>query len=175
MAEDTTSNLSNDKHVLPDQIATANNSSEIDKHGTSETSNTFIRYPPLIYNKFAALDIHDIKIYKCGYICYKVLCRDCIRGRTQHIWTSPEYINTELRKEFEERFRKDFGYSIDKNNHSPNIYNNRPKRYTKVLATFKLSKAYGTELDSSDEELKQEINIKSKKRKRKSSSKKPIV
>ncbi|CAO3649824.1 unnamed protein product [Cunninghamella echinulata] len=177
MNEDTTSILPKDNHALPDQTNTTNNLNGVDNQDTLETSSTFIRYPPLILGHYPALAIHDIEYYPCGYKCYKVLCS--VRWTsTVYFWESAGNINTELIKEFEERVQKDFGYDIGKNNHSLNIYNNRPIRQTKLRAMFKLttSKAYGTELDSSDEELERKNNIKTKKRKRKSSSsKKPTV
>ncbi|KAI9305089.1 hypothetical protein BJ944DRAFT_265813 [Cunninghamella echinulata] len=177
MVEDATSSLSNGEHVLPDQTDTTNSSNEVDNRDTSETSSTFIRYPPLIFGHYPALAIHDIEYYECGYKSYKVLCRNRWNG-TMYYWVSADRINAELLKEFEERVRKDFGYDIGKNNHNLNIYNNRSKRQSKLRAMLKIStsKAYGTDLDSSDEEFERKSNIKLKKRKRKSSSsKKPIV
>ncbi|KAI9309594.1 hypothetical protein BJ944DRAFT_235944 [Cunninghamella echinulata] len=121
MTKCVTCNLSNDNYVLSDEIDTTNNSNEIDNHSTSEISNTFIRYPPLIYNAFAALAIHDIKTYKYFYVVIVLVVV----------------------------------LNIFRNGHNLNIYNNRPKRYKGLHAMFKLttSKAYGTELDSNDEEL----------------------
>lgn len=88
---------------------------------------------------------------------------------TQYVWVTERGIKTPgLLKKFEERVHKDFGYSVIVENNNKNIYNNRPRRSEKLRAMIKLktSEAYGTELDSTDEEYEKRIKNKIRKRRR---------
>ncbi|KAI9309588.1 ankyrin repeat-containing domain protein [Cunninghamella echinulata] len=170
MTKPTPPSSSNDRRTslrLKKSVSVSEKSVTIKKSDTNKSTASTRKIVPLA--------IHDFR-HSYGTIYYKVLT-ETGKGN-EHVWLTEKSINnSQLIKEFQDRLKRDFGFSVDKKGTTvyadeENNISKRPGRSSKLRAMIKLttSETYGTaiQLDSSEDE--EETQLQNKKRKRNQST-----